>query len=175
MKIIKMLLAVLCFAACLLPITAQAANWQEVTKGTGGTLEINADNITRTNGIYTAWIRFRFAEGAGETINGQKVATRLEKTCFRTTETGGEFKCLNIYQYSAEGLLLESAKGNDTWDSVIPGTLSEDIYNKVLELRKDADAEDDKKAKRAKRAKADKEAANTAVNIAGAVLGGLIR
>ena len=174
MKNFKILLSIICFMFCLVSVSqVQAANWQIIEDSKGGKLELNADNITRANGVYTAWIRFQFADDKQEVYNGQKIAMRMEKLNFRTTENGDEFKCLEIYEYSKTGELLNEVNGDEPWSSVIPGTIGETIYNKVLEIRKTADENEDKKAKSKQRAKENKENIKNAANIAGAVLGGL--
>lgn len=174
MKIIMKLLSIICFAFCLLTIShVDAANWQVIEDGTNGKLELNVDNITRVNGVYTAWVRLHYPEDKQETVNGQKIAMHMEKLNFKTTENGDEFKCVEIYSYAKSGELIKDYKTNEQWSSIIPGTIGETIYNKVLEIRKTADENEDKKARSEQRAKENKENLKNAANIAGAVLGGL--
>lgn len=174
MKIFKILFALAIFVTCTLStLTVNAADWQIIDEGKGIKIELNADNITRVNGVYTAWIRTLYQDDKQETSNGQKVAMVMEKFNLRTTESGNEFKSIEFYEYNPQGDLIQKLNGDNVWESVVPGTLGETIYDKVKEVRKDADAIDDKKAKDKKREQQTKETVKQAANIAGGILGGL--
>lgn len=174
MKIFKLLFAFAVFVTCSLSaLTVNAADWQVIDEGQGVKIELNADNITRVNGVYTAWVRNIYQAEKQELSNGQKVAMVMEKFSLRTTNSGDEFKSIEFYEYNPNGDLIKKLNGTNNWESIIPGTLGETIYDKVKELRKDADAADDKKAKAKKREQQTKEAVKQATNIAGGILGGL--
>lgn len=174
MKIFKLLFAFAIFVTCTISsLTASAADWQEVINSKDMRIELNADNITRVNGVYTAWIRYFYPENKQEVYDGKKIAVIMEKFNARTTENGDEFKSIEFFEYTLEGDYIRKLEGNNTWESIIPGSYGEAIYNKIKEIRKDADAADDKKAKSKKRQQETKEAVKQAANIAGGILGGL--
>lgn len=174
MKIFKLLFAFAIFMTCTVSsLTANAADWQELGTNNDVKISINADNITRVNGVYTVWLRSTYPEDKQPLKNGQKMEMQLEKLAFRTTESGDEWQLVEIYQYNTEGKVIQQLDGDSSWDSIVPGTLGEAVYDKVKEIRKDADAADDKKAKSKKRQQETKEAVKQAANIAGGILGGL--
>lgn len=97
---------------------------------------------------------------------------------------GDEGRSLEIIDYSSKGNFLRNTKGSAAWESVIPSSIGEQIFQEVLKLRSDADKEDDiqiqkekdaeqTQAEKEKRSKQNKENTKVATDVACAVLGGL--
>lgn len=181
MRKILLLTLALCLAFSSL---ASAASWKWLTSTDDVTVSINTDNITRVNGIYTVWVQIKYADYAQKNYKGEKIAVTLEKMNFKRTEMGDEGRSLEIIDYSSKGNFLRNTKGSATWESVIPSSIGEQIFQEVLKLRSDADKEDDiqiqkekdaeqTQAEKEKRSKQNKENTKVATDVARAVLGGL--
>lgn len=181
MRKILLLTLALCLAFSSL---ASAANWKWLTSTDDITLSINTDNITRVNGVYTVWVQIKYADYAQKIYKGEKIAVTLEKMNFKRTEIGDETRSLEIIDYNIKGDFLRNTKGSGTWESVIPSSIGEQIFQEVLKIRSDADKSDDAQAQKEKeveqaqsekekRAKQNKENTKVATDVARAVLGGL--
>jgi|GEM_PF-2776471 len=181
MRKILLLTLALCLAFSSL---ASAASWKWLTSTDDVTVSINTDNITRVNGIYTVWVQIKYADYAQKNYKGEKIALTLEKMNFKRTEMGDEGRSLEIIDYSSKGNFLRNTKGSAAWESVIPSSIGEQIFQEVLKLRSDADKEDDiqiqkekdaeqTQAEKEKRSKQNKENTKVATDVARAVLGGL--
>ena len=79
---------------------------------------------------------------------------------FKRTEMGDEARSLEIIDYSSKDNFLRNTKGSETWESVIPSSIGEQIFQEVLKLRSEADKAEDiqiQKEKDAEKAQAEKE------------------
>lgn len=184
MKKLFFLLSMVVYFA--LSSVAGAANWQWVASSDNMTLTVDTDSITKDDGIYSFWLQYKYADFTNEKISGERIDYIKIQSKLKNTQNGYEIMDVIAYAYNSAGNPLYKYPSNP-WQSVIPGTFSEKVKNKVLAIRADADkaeAEQEKKdkadrdaaGKKERAAQKNKEDVETAANVVQSVLlGGIFR
>ena len=138
----KVLLVLVLVVGCLGNFSGvEAANWQWVVSSSKITVTIDLDSISKSDGIYTVWARFKNADYVDKYVNHQRVDYTADQLQYKKQGNGYLICQARSIAYHDEEDIGEWTSSR--WESVIPSTFGDSILKRVLAERAAADKKEE--------------------------------